>query len=149
MLSGRKCDLKVPPIPFPFSRDFSILHQTVMELFWPPPAWADRIAPARRTARGSEPITLAAYPSLASRCLPLPPVSSVNYTVPSPPPMSEPPTVHTKEEISSRPATHPNDLPLRCDEATSKRRSGRTSARMAHSLRRTCCACSRVRRRLT
>ena len=43
---------------------------------------ADRLAPASRIARASESVTLAADPSPIRRFRPLPPVSSVNRTVP-------------------------------------------------------------------
>jgi hypothetical protein len=49
--------------------------------FWSPAAMADRLTPARRTARASEPVALAAYPSPIRRFRPLSPVSSVNCTV--------------------------------------------------------------------
>ncbi len=44
-----------------------VLHHTVVEWFWSPPAMADRLAPARRSARAGFTVTPAACSSPARR----------------------------------------------------------------------------------
>jgi hypothetical protein len=47
-------------VPGVFSAIVTFTHYPVLELFWSPPAMADRLAPAMCIARASEPVTPAA-----------------------------------------------------------------------------------------
>lgn len=69
-------------VPGVFSDEIRAFDNNLWLMFWSPPALADRAftGEAHRSRQCS--VTLPADPSMASRFWPLPPVSSVNCTVP-------------------------------------------------------------------
>jgi hypothetical protein len=65
-----------------FLTESTYLSADGLAYVWSPPAVADRLSPAKRTARASEPVTPAACSSPVRRFRPLSPVSSVTWAVP-------------------------------------------------------------------
>ena len=120
--------------------DTSVLHRNSQVCCRSQVGWANRLAPARRTARASKTVTPAACPSPVRRRQPLPRVSSctVHWLSSS---CERANFISTKEETRWLPTTNPR---TRCDAATSKRRSGRMSARRVRSSQRPSPAHSRI-----